>query len=281
MKFYSPLRYPGGKSKVSKFVSQVIIKNDLSNGTYVEPYAGGASVALSLVIEGKVQKVIINDYDRSIYAFWYSVLHHTDEICKKISRTPVTINVWRRQKEVQKNKTTVNLLDLGFSTFFLNRANRSGIIDGGPIGGLKQEGEWKIDARFNKQELISRIRLIAEYKENIKLYNSDAVELMKALAKKLPEKTLVYLDPPYYVKGKDLYVNYYDHDDHLLVAKTIRGIPDISWIVSYDRVRPITKMYKNYKKRIYEFRYTAVHGNEGKEVMFFSKNLKVPTNVLQ
>ncbi|MGB2580420.1 MAG: DNA adenine methylase, partial [Minisyncoccia bacterium] len=166
MKFYSPLRYPGGKNKLAKFVALVCEKNNIS-GHYVEPYAGGASVALHLLINGYVKEITINDFDRSIYAFWHSVLNNTEKFCKMIESADMTVRNWLEQKEVQKNKAKVGLLELGFSTFFLNRTNRSGVINGGVIGGLEQKGNFKIDCRFNKKELIERVRLIAGYKQNI------------------------------------------------------------------------------------------------------------------
>ena len=75
-KFYSPLRYPGGKNKLSAFIAKICIDNNI-NGHYVEPYSGGASVALFLLLEGFVNKITINDKDRAIYAFWYCVLNKT------------------------------------------------------------------------------------------------------------------------------------------------------------------------------------------------------------
>ena len=139
MQFYSPLRYPGGKNKLAKFVALICEKNAVS-GHYVEPYAGGASVALHLLFNGHVKEVTINDYDRAIYAFWYSILNDTEKFCRKIRNTDVTLETWRKQKKIQNNKATEkNLLKLGFSTFYLNRTNYSGIIDGGMIGGVSQD----------------------------------------------------------------------------------------------------------------------------------------------
>ena len=154
MNFYSPLRYPGGKGKVADYFKQIFRENFLYDGIYVEPYAGGASVALSLLFNEYASKIIINDIDRSIFSFWHSVLNNTDELCKLIFDTPVTVDNWEIQRHVQKNKHQQNLLEVGFSTFYLNRTNRSGIISAGIIGGRQQTGEWKIDARFNKKNLI-------------------------------------------------------------------------------------------------------------------------------
>ncbi len=155
--FYSPLRYPGGKTKIAPFIKELFYENNLVGMDYVEPYAGGAGAALTLLFEEYVSTITINDYDRSIYAFWHSIINNTEEFCEKISKTPIDVETWLVQKEIQKNKTNETLFSLGFSTFFLNRTNISGVIKGGVIGGKKQTGKYKIDARFNKSDLISKI----------------------------------------------------------------------------------------------------------------------------
>ena len=204
MKVLSPLRYPGGKAKIADFIKQVVKDNDLLDGVYVEPYAGGAAVALSLLMDEYVSRIIINDKDRSIYAFWHSVLYDTDRLCQLIEETPVNMETWRGQRELQspENKETVNLLTLGFSTFFMNRTNRSGIIKAGVIGGFDQTGNYKIDARYRKEDLIARIRRIASYADRIELHHEDAADLVNHIAQTEQENTILYLDPPYYKKGR-------------------------------------------------------------------------------
>src|ERR1051326_2510791 len=275
--FYSPLRYPGGKNKLAKFIKLVFEKNLLHDGCYVEPYAGGASVGLFLLMNEHAQKIIINDYDRSIYAFWHSVLNETDKLCTLIRETPINIKNWRKQKEIQNNKNIASLLELGFSTFFLNRTNRSGIIKAGVIGGKKQTGNYKMNARFNKRDLIKRIKKIAEYKERISVYNLDARDLMVEIENQIPAETLVYFDPPYYVKGKDLYVNHYKHEDHVHVAEMVNGLRNDKWIVSYDNTPEIQSLYQQNWQLTYSLRYSAHNHNEGKEIMMVSDGLYVPT----
>jgi len=193
------------------------------HGHYVEPYAGGASVALYLLLEGKVDRITINDYDRSIYAFWYSVLNRTKKLCDLIEKTDVNIENWLRMREIQKRKKDADILELGFSTLFLNRTNRSGILDAGVIGGLKQEGSYGMDCRFNKEEIIKRIRLIAKYKKRISLYNEDALELIKRVqVESNNSDTIFYFDPPYYLKGPRLYKNSYNNEDHDKVSQEIK-----------------------------------------------------------
>ena len=273
--YVSPLRYPGGKLKVADYVKRLFEVNDLCSGTYIEPYAGGASVALTLLFEKFAAKIRINDIDRSIYAFWYSVLNETDTLCRMISDTHVTMETWLTQHELQMHKMDVDLLELGFSTFFLNRTNRSGILDGGVIGGKAQTGKYKIDARFNKAELIKRIEHIAEYANQIELTCMDAVSLIKRYKRAPAEKTLCYLDPPYYVKGRDLYLNYYSDVDHKAIAEAIKKYKG-KWIISYDSVPFIKDLYKDYRQKEYYLSYSAGNPARGREVMVFSDGLLLP-----
>ena len=274
-KYVSPLRYPGGKLKVVDYVKQLMEVNDLMGGTYIEPYAGGASVALSLLFGKYAGKIKINDKDRSIYAFWYSVLNETDALCRLIANTPVTMDTWQVQHELQKHKTEADLLELGFSTFFLNRTNRSGILNGGVIGGKNQLGTWKIDARYNKKDLIERIEHVAGYADLIELTSMDAVALIKRYKRTPAVKTFCYLDPPYYVKGQDLYLNYYRDEDHQDIAKAIKKFKG-QWIISYDAVDFISELYKDYRQKEYYLSYSAGNPAKGKEIMVYSNGLLIP-----
>jgi len=280
--FYSPLRYPGGKNKLAKFIAKICVDNNI-NGHYVEPYAGGASVALYLLIEKKVGKITINDYDRSIYAFWYSVLKNTKKLCDLIENTEINIKNWERAREVQMDKQKSRLLDLGFSTFFLNRTNISGIINAGVIGGKNQNGEYKINCRFNKIQLIKRIKLISKYKKQIELYNLDALKLVEKIQKESNnKKTIFYFDPPYYLKGASLYMNYYEDNQHKEVADIIKRIKNINWIVSYDNTHEIKNIYKwvsRNRTKKYSFNHSAYRAREGKEILFFSKKLSIPLEI--
>ena len=249
MKHYSPLRYPGGKNKLSAFLAKICIDNNI-NGHYVEPYSGGASVALFLLIEGFVNNITINDRDRSIYAFWYSLLNKTNELCELIENAELTICEWKKQKDIQTNKKTVDLLTLGFSTFYLNRTNRSGIINGGVMGGVEQNGNYLMNCRFNKIELIQRIRLIAKHKKNIRLYRKDAIKLIDKIQKEANKENVVfYFDPPYYLKASTLYMNHYEDKNHKKVSEKIKAIQNIKWIVSYDNVPEIQELYSDCKKK--------------------------------
>lgn len=274
--FTSPLRYPGGKGMLAKFIKLVLSQNDLLNGEYVEVYAGGAGIAWPLLFEEYVQHVTINDRNRSVFAFWQAVLCETEPMCKLIRDTRVTIEERNRQKAIQLDSTNHSTLELGFSTFFLNRTNWSGILKGGVIGGKAQNGKWKLDARFNKPDLIARIQRIARYRKRITICNYDASVFIKKVLPNIPKRTLVYLDPPYYVKGEGLYEHHYTHDDHVRIANLVGKHIKQPWIVSYDAAEEIIEVYGQYRSIRYDLNYRAQERYAGSEIMFFSKKLIVP-----
>jgi len=274
--FVSPLRYPGGKTAIANFIKLILRQNNLVNGQYVEVYAGGAGVAWSLLFEEYIQHVFINDISKPLFAFWHSVLDDTDSLCKLVYDTPITIQERDRRKAIQLGPDNYSILELGFSTFFLNRTNRSGILKGGVIGGKAQSGKWKLDARFNKSDLISRIQRIARYANRITLYNLDASCFIENILPTLSTKALIYLDPPYYHKGHELYENYYSNSDHVKLACLISKQIKQSWIVSYDSAPEIATLYRQYRKIKYSLNYSAQIRYAGSETMFFSKNLILP-----
>lgn len=274
-RYPSPLRYPGGKGKIANFVKLLMIENGLVGRDYVEPYAGGASVALSLLYEGYADRAFINDLNPGIFAFWHSALYRTNELCALIESTPVTVDLWRRQKEVINSPESEGL-ELGFATFFMNRTNRSGIIGGGVIGGLEQTGQWKIDARYNKPALIQRIQKLGRHRSRVSLSNEDAVHYVSAWNEDTVDSAFLYLDPPYFEKGEGLYDNFYDTSDHAKIADSVAHLAH-PWIVSYDARPEITNLYPEAMQIRYGLTYSAASKpSTGAEIMFFSEGLVVP-----
>ncbi|MDP2028913.1 MAG: DNA adenine methylase [Thiobacillus sp.] len=273
--YHSPLRYPGGKTKLTEYVKALFRHNNLMDGVYVEPYAGGASIALELAIQEFASHVHINDIDTSVWAFWYSVLNDTERLCRMIADTPVTMETWFVQRDIQKKKDATDTLALGFSTFFLNRTNRSGILKAGVIGGKNQDGNFKIDARYKKDDLIGRIQVIAQHQDRISLHRLDAIDLLTRIVPTLPDNTLVYLDPPYYVKGGDLYEHHYKHDDHTAVAAAVSKIRQ-HCMVSYDDVPAIRDLYRDYQYVSYSLSYCAQNRYRGTEAIFLGRSLECP-----
>ncbi|WP_421988542.1 DNA adenine methylase [Roseococcus sp.] len=278
MQFNAPLRYPGGKARLSQYVIDLMKLNNLVGGHYVEPYAGGAAIGLTLLYLEYANHIHLNDLNRAVFAFWHSVLNETEELCRRIKDRPITLDERKKQKSIQLDKSSSGV-DLGFSTFFLNRTNRSGIISGGVIGGNNQIGEWKIDARYKKDDLIDRIQKISAYRSRITLTNLDAEIYINDILPNLPDKTLVYLDPPYYTKGKKLYQNHYKHGDHAGIARSVASIRQ-KWIVSYDNTKEITDLYSAYEQEHFSLVWSARSRYEGAEIMIFGPNTTRPNQVV-
>ena len=276
MEMSTPLRYPGGKSRLTPYFRKVLDANSLRGGIYAEPFAGGAGVAMNLLDAGDVSEIRINDADRSIYAFWKSVTEHNAEFLEIFDRTAVDIDEWYDEKIVQERKETAGILELGFSTFFLNRTNRSGILTGGVIGGKDQTGKYKIDARFNRTALRAKIERIGGLADRIGVTCEDAVDFMTNLEEGSLDRLLLYIDPPYYDKGSTLYMNYYAHDDHVNLSKAI-GRLECRWILSYDDTPEIRRMYAGMEPLGFDLRYSSYESRLGKEVFYCSENLTLPS----
>ncbi|MBF0268048.1 MAG: DNA adenine methylase [Alphaproteobacteria bacterium] len=271
----SPLRYPGGKAKLFPFFVELIKENCLFGSEYCEPYAGGAGLAIQLLTQGFVNRVSINDIDASIYAFWKSALFETDKFCRLIERTPICIDEWHKQKAVWIQGDVENFLALGFSAYFLNRTNRSGIIEGaGPIGGYAQSGTWKIDVRLNKEAQIKNFKMLSRYSDQISVSNLDALDFFRRTV--AINSALIYLDPPYYVKGHKLYKNFYEPEDHIKIAKELARRRKVKWVVSYDDVREIREAYRSFTPIVYSLNYSAGEKTIGSEVIFLSDSLSMP-----
>ncbi len=267
---YSPLRYPGGKTFLFPYFDKIINRIDLEKITYVEPYAGGAGAALKLLFLEKVENIVINDLDKAIFSFWKSAIFHSSDFIKKIVTTPITVEEWRKQKNIYKNSRSTQF-DLGFSTFFLNRTNVSGILNGGPIGGLSQNGKWKISSRFYKKTLIERIGKLSLYKNRISVFNQDGIELIKKYINR--KNAFIYLDPPYFEKGAFLYLNHYQKNDHEKLAKHLNSNTNANWLLTYDNCSEIKSLYEKRKIIKFSVNYNARNFRVGKEIMILSDAL--------
>ena len=267
----SPLRYPGGKNCIFPFVSKLFHENDLIGSSYAEPYAGGAGLALRLLFEEYVDRIYLNDLDRSLYAFWLAVLTRADALCEWIERVDVSMASWHAYKEIQNSAASADLFELAKSTFFLNRTNVSGVIMGGVIGGQGQLGKYKIDARFNKADLISRIEKISRFKDRITLSNLDGINFVRKIDVK-PGSLFIYLDPPYFQKGADLYLNFYVESDHKRLANYVHKMKK-RWMISYDHHDFILNLYATKRKVLYRLSQSASN-RVGNEVLVFSEALQ-------
>lgn len=272
----TPLRYPGGKSVMASFFSDLFEINHLEHITYAEPYAGGAGTAINLLLADKVDRIMINDANIGVYSFWNAIINHTNEFVDRLQIVPITLNEWKKQHDILRSSETPSF-DLGFATFYMSRTNRSGILGAGPIGGSSEEkqlsAKFKMDCRFNRDNLMIKILNIAERKRNVVISNKDAIKFLKDL--KGGDK-FVYLDPPYYVNGKSLYMDYYKVADHRQLAEFLKSTTKFIWVLSYDNVKPIRDLYEGYDLYEFDLKYTANIKKSGAELLTCSKEIILP-----
>jgi DNA adenine methylase len=257
-------------------VATTLRLNGLDRGHYAEPYAGGCGLALTLLYEGFVSDIHINDIDLAVWSFWHSVLNETEALIDLINVTPVTVEEWKRQRAINKEHDLSRTLELGFSTFFLNRTNRSGVIgSGGVIGGLNQNGNYRIDCRFNREDLARRIRRVSRYADHIHLTRFDALDFLGHCKEVLPSESFLFIDPPYYQKGPELYTNFYKASDHISLAAEVLET-EFPWIVTYDDAPEISELYRSLPQYKYGINYSLNEKRLGSELLISSKGLKLP-----
>lgn len=263
----TPLRYPGSKNKLYLYMRYLVESNSIK--TYVEPFVGGGSLACKLLLNGDVDRVIINDYDRSVYAFWYCVFYDTASLIQMIRDTEVTIEEWHRQRDILKTRSTNdNLLELGFSMLFCNRTNRSGILTAGVMGGLRQDGNCKLDCRFNKEKIIEKINVLSKLRDQVSVYNLDVNDFLNEI--ELSEDVLIFLDPPYYVKGPALYAESFKEACHSRLSNTLKSLKNTKWVLTYDKVDEVAILYEGFDKIDFCLNYSAARRVLATEVMYFS-----------
>ncbi|WP_084599776.1 DNA adenine methylase [Actinoplanes subtropicus] len=271
--FISPLRYPGGKAKLGPFFARVLSSQPDVIDSYAEPYAGGAGAGLYLLAEGHIQSLIINDLNPGIVAFWRAVLFDTDAFIDRILEAEVSVEAWHIHRESYLSPAGRSDIDLGFATFFLNRCNRSGILTARPIGGLDQTGKWKIDARFNKANLAARIRRLQTLSDKISVTEKSALDFLSSISRRI-KPVLLYVDPPYLVKGEELYMSSHSWSDHEKLAASLAKTRH-PWVLTYDTDDRVRSLYPASRCLAYSISHTAQTQRIGQEFMLFSAGLRV------
>jgi len=273
----SPLRYPGGKGLLYSRLRTIIRENNLTSSVYIEPYAGGAGAALALLVSGQVERIAINDLDPAVFAFWNAVVTQPDEFTALVNSVELSVDEWERQREVYLTSARDDHLPLGFATFYLNRTNRSGVLNGGPIGGKDQTGNYKIDARFNREGLAERIRLIALHADRIAVTNEDGLRVIERYSDR--DDAFIYADPPYFEKAGSLYLNAFEDSDHRALASCLKGVQRAKWILTYDNVPQVTELYSDLRRRLFALNYSAHRVMKASEIMVFSTELSIPEEI--
>lgn len=265
----SPLRYPGGKAALAEFFSDLISRIGIRSPVYVEPYAGGAGAGIVLLKCGLVKKLVINDIDPAVYCFWKSVTEQPDEFSTKIVDVPLTVDEWRRQQAVYRAADETDPLALGFAFFYLNRTNRSGILNAGPIGGVNQTGNYKIDARFNRKQLAERVNAVGALRDQITIMSVDGMAVIRRHIKK--KSAFIYIDPPYVDMGGSLYLNAFTHRDHADLAQLLSANRDGNWVLTYDPSDFVRRLYRSHDVRDYQLSYSAHRPGRAGELLISSR----------
>ncbi|EGP5163713.1 DNA adenine methylase, partial [Enterococcus faecium] len=286
MSWRSPLRYPGGKYNMLKFVKQIMEENNI-DGTYIEAFAGGAGIAVNLLLTDSVEKIILNDLDIAIYSFWWSLINRNADFLELFDSVPVTIEEWYKQKNIFDTLSNKNRLgkhqklQLGFATYFLNRTNFSGILRGAtPIGGLKQNGNWKIDCQFKKEKLRPVLKEIGLNSERITVTRLNMITSFQDLLPKELDKanSLLFIDPPYVKEGKRLYLPINEISEHKKLSKKILK-SNYNWILTYDLHEQLIPLYSEVDKKYkYKLRYYVKEKRDEYEFLALSNQLEFPLN---
>ncbi|GAA1133115.1 DNA adenine methylase [Nocardioides aquiterrae] len=273
MRFLSPLRYPGGKAKMSAFLREVIELQDHRVTTYAEPYAGGAGAALYLLSQGVVGRIALNDLNIGVAGFWNAVFRESTHLCKKIESVEPTLAEWHRQREIYLDEASGSF-DRGFATFFLNRTNRSGILGARPIGGLEQTGKWKIDARYNRKDLVDRIEFLAGFSSQVSITSLDGRKFIQARS---DDEHFFYVDPPYLKQGEDLYLSNMTYADHLALARTLHEVKS-PWVLTYDLDdRVPDQLYAGMPAAAFTVSHTAASQHVGGEYLIAPHHVRIDT----
>lgn len=276
MTIKNPLRYPGAKSKLVPYIQKLIETENLIDCTFYEPYAGSAAVSFALLENRTISKAIVNELDPLVYCFWVSVMEQPEALIQLIRNTDITLDNWNtfslyRDNEFIRTKST---LEIGLAGLFLNRTSFSGILKAGPLGGLEQKSQYKIDCRFNKRKIVQSIESLSKFHDNVEIYNMDALDFLKEKTKyKRNNRTFVYIDPPYYEKGPSLYRYYYEDEMHKSLAKFIKT-KSYPWLISYDDSPHIKKLYKKSRQQHIYLDYSVNTHAKGKELLL--SNLEIP-----
>lgn len=268
----NPLRYPGGKADFVKTVQQILESSEHAGLPLVEPYAGSGAVSFGLLEMGCVRSALLVERDPLLYAFWTCVFEHTEKLVDRFLDLPITLATWedfQRFLRVEKPSSR-NLLDLAVAGLFFNRANFSGIIGGGPIGGMSQSSAYKIDCRTNKSDIVSRIAQISELRSVVSTRWGDGLEQIKKDARKT--NVFYYVDPPYFLMGDRLYRHHFSHKDHKFLALNLNRA-SFPWLLSYDNHHVIEALYEDFHLKRHSFLYSVKNSKRDSELVIANFDL--------
>jgi len=268
----SPLRYPGGKAALAGLFADFIRELGITRARYVEPYAGGAGAGVALLRQGLIDHLVINDIDPAVHAFWRAAVDKNDQFIDSIRSAPLTIDEWKRQRDVYRASDVRDFFALGFAFFYLNRTNRSGVLNAGVIGGQSQAGTYRIDARFNRETLANRIGAIGDLRDQITVLDEDGRTVIRRYGRS--RSTFLYIDPPYVAAGSDLYLNAFDGRDHIALSRAVLDIPRARWLLTYDLDPLVKRLYSDQFQCRLELTYSAHRPGRAEELLIAPRQLE-------
>jgi DNA adenine methylase len=267
----SPLRYPGGKAALAGLFGDIVTALGIERARYIEPYAGGVGAGIALLREGIVEELVVNDIDPAVHAFWRSVVSDNANFVEMVASVPLTITEWRNQREIYRSRDERDPLGLGFAFFYLNRTNRSGILNAGVIGGQRQEGRYRIDARFNRATLIDRLTAIGDLAGRITVSDLDGRTVIQRHAR--DDRAFMYIDPPYVQAGSQLYLNAFDGRDHTALAAIVDAVDGAHWLMTYDTAPLIERLYRAHFQCRLQLTYSARYPGQAEELLVASTSV--------
>ena len=241
----SPLRYPGAKRRLARYIAEVLRLNNLEPTLYVEPFAGGASVALQLLNDGAVEGIALGEKDPLLASFWKAVFNDEEWLISRIKSIEITLEKW----DYFRNNDFSSDRERALACLFLNRTSFSGILSdtAGPIGGRSQTSDYPIDCRFPKETLIKRIRQAAGLKDKVVFVDeadwADTLTKVEQMGYDA-EDLFYYCDPPFYHKAERLYRYCFSDEQHRALHDTLIALKQ-PWVLSYDVADEVISLYSD------------------------------------
>jgi DNA adenine methylase len=275
---YTPIRYPGGKSKIYPVVDRILEATGLVGATWAEPFCGGAGLAMRLLLKGRVSRVLINDLDPAVFSMWVAIVERPAELCAFLRSTRPTVPEWERQHDYLVSHAEPSL-ELACAALYCNRTSRSGILRAGPIGGREQTGSYGIDARYGVDGLCDKIAAISARSDDIFVSNMDAADFSAELLEGADEPVMAYFDPPYVEQGPTLYERSLDVSGHADLARNLSRL-EVPWMLTYDCLGSVDDAYRGYARYDLALGYSATTTRRTEEILVTGPKVRVPEGLL-
>jgi DNA adenine methylase len=255
------------------YVAAALAANELKPNLFVEPFAGGASVALELATSGAVEQIGIADLDPYVAAFWKTVFYDCDWLCEQVEKIEITLETWKRMKSAHYTAERSQAL----ACLFLNRTSFNGTLHrrAGPIGGKNGASKYGLDCRFPRKRLVQRLRACEQLAKEgrvafVRCASAlDTIGYARTLARADEQKSLFfYLDPPFWAKSLTLYRYGFDDEAHRELAKGLRWVHE-PYLLSYDAAPEVRDLYRHHQVQTetVELLYTATQQTAGFELV--------------